>query len=589
MRMQRNALFRLLPALLLWAATLDLRAQGTAFSYQGQLSVAGALANTNYDFRFAVYDAVTNGTAVSGWITNSAVPVASGLFSVKLDFGAGIFNGTDNGSNDWLDIAVRAVGVTNFTTLTPRQPILPVPYALFATSASNLLGYLQATQLSGTIGSSLVSGTYSNSVDFSNSTNEFAGTFAGIGAGLYNLNGSNISSGTVADARLTTTVALLYRDQVFTSSNVFDGPGIFNGINIFTNWNNSFVGSFFGNGLVGWNAVTSASQQAVRDHGYMETNALFSAIALPTSPLTNGDIVRISGAGTGGWSVTAASGQSIVGSFATYSNCFAIQTAADSSYSSVAATADGVVAFAVGGGVANGFNGIKASVDSGKTFTALTSTAISSLAFLSVACSANGRIVYAEPSSTSDYMEWSTNGGATWVTNTVKATTNTIACTANGQLLTTGYACSGNGSYQARLSGGAILISTSSGSITVTNGLTPSFSCLAVSSDCTRLVAGAYGGLLYASANQGASWTALTATNQYWTGAWMSPDGSKIAASAATVSGINGGLFFSSVTPEPNTTTTSSITGSMGSAVELQYIGNGVFIPVSSSGLIWAN
>ena len=148
---QRVSLCRLLAAVLFFAATLNLLAQGTAISYQGRLIVSGTPANTNYDFRFAVFDAPINGNMLSFSVTNFDTPVSNGLFIVKLDFGPGIFNGTDNGSNDWLDIGVRAIGGTTFTELTPRQPILPVPYALFAVSASNLLGSLQATQLVGNV------------------------------------------------------------------------------------------------------------------------------------------------------------------------------------------------------------------------------------------------------------------------------------------------------------------------------------------------------------------------------------------------------------------------------------------------------
>ena len=204
MAVQQKNLLRALPVLLFLAVALKLSAQGTAFSYQGRLYDSGLPANTNCDFRFAVYDAVTNGTLISNFITNRAVPVSNGLFSVVLNFGPGVFNGTPNGSNDFLDIAVRATNVTAFTTLTPRQPILPVPYAMFATSASNLLGKLP---------SALFSGNYSNAVNFPNVTNTFTGTFSGSGSNLVNLNAANISSGTLADARLSANVPLLNRSQ----------------------------------------------------------------------------------------------------------------------------------------------------------------------------------------------------------------------------------------------------------------------------------------------------------------------------------------------------------------------------------------
>jgi hypothetical protein len=102
-------------------------------------------------------------------------------------------------------------------------------------------------------------------------------------------------------------------------------------------------------------------------------------------------------------------------------------------------------------------------------------------------------------------------------------------------------------------------------------------------------MAGVSNGLLYASANRGATWTTLTATNQYWSGAWMAADGSKFAASTSTYGSIYGGIYYFSTAPQPNTVTTTTLCGSQGSAVELQYIGNNQFIPVSSSGLLWAN
>ena len=150
--MDRRRLFGLAAALLL--AGQGLMAQTSAFFYQGRLADGGAPANGAYDLRFAVYDAVTNGSLVSVVLTNSAVGVSNGLFSVTLDFGGGVFTG----ANRWLDIGVRAAGATNFTLLTPRQPVLPVPYAVDASGASNLLGTLPASQLAGTVPGALSSG-----------------------------------------------------------------------------------------------------------------------------------------------------------------------------------------------------------------------------------------------------------------------------------------------------------------------------------------------------------------------------------------------------------------------------------------------
>jgi hypothetical protein len=55
------------------------------------------------------------------------------LFSVNLDFGEGTFDGTPR----WLETEVRAgASVEEYTTLTPRQPLLASPYALFALSGN---------------------------------------------------------------------------------------------------------------------------------------------------------------------------------------------------------------------------------------------------------------------------------------------------------------------------------------------------------------------------------------------------------------------------------------------------------------------
>lgn len=104
---------------------------GTAFTYQGRLDDGGKPANGIYDLRFGLYDAATLGTEV-GTITNTATAVSNGLFTVTLDFGSLFFNGYAR----WLGIGVLTNGaLTEFAMLSPRQPLTPVPYALFASNA----------------------------------------------------------------------------------------------------------------------------------------------------------------------------------------------------------------------------------------------------------------------------------------------------------------------------------------------------------------------------------------------------------------------------------------------------------------------
>jgi len=132
----------------LWAAMLlqpsTLLAQGTAFTYQGRLDAAGAPANGSFDLRFAIYDAASGGSLLAGPQTNAAVAVSNGLFTVTLDFGAGVFTGPAR----WLDIGVRTNGGGAFTALSPRQELRPTPYALYSPTAGGVTnGSVTAGQL----------------------------------------------------------------------------------------------------------------------------------------------------------------------------------------------------------------------------------------------------------------------------------------------------------------------------------------------------------------------------------------------------------------------------------------------------------
>lgn len=107
----------------------------TAFSYQGRLNDAGAPATGSFDLKFELYDAETAGTLTVPAIERAGVPVATGLFTTELDFGGPeIFNG----STYWLDISVKAAGAEEYTLLTPRQKVRPVPYAIRAQYAATV-------------------------------------------------------------------------------------------------------------------------------------------------------------------------------------------------------------------------------------------------------------------------------------------------------------------------------------------------------------------------------------------------------------------------------------------------------------------
>ena len=102
-------------------------AQGTVFTYQGFLKVSGNPATANHDFQFSLWTAASGGAQIGSTLTLTSVPVQNGLFTVSLDFG-NVWDGSDR----YLQIAVRPAGSGSYTTLSPRVKINPTPYAIRA-------------------------------------------------------------------------------------------------------------------------------------------------------------------------------------------------------------------------------------------------------------------------------------------------------------------------------------------------------------------------------------------------------------------------------------------------------------------------
>lgn len=107
--------------------------QGTAFQYQGRLTYQGNPADGLYDFTFTVFNAVQGGNALgTGTLTNT-VQVSGGVFNTTLDFGPNVFTGAGR----WLELGVRTNGPGPFQILSPRQELLPSPYAIHAATAGS--------------------------------------------------------------------------------------------------------------------------------------------------------------------------------------------------------------------------------------------------------------------------------------------------------------------------------------------------------------------------------------------------------------------------------------------------------------------
>ncbi len=174
-----------------------------------------------YDLQFAIYAASEGGSPLAGPITLGPVEVSRGRFTVLLDFGVSVFTGEAR----WLEIGVRPGGGVEFTTLRPRQPVTPVPYAFYAPAAGAAGIAMTASNLLGTVGPHQLVGAYTNAVTFSHPANVLVGSFTGEGSGLTRLNAAHLTSGTLADERLSANVALRDAANTFTGLNLFHPAG----------------------------------------------------------------------------------------------------------------------------------------------------------------------------------------------------------------------------------------------------------------------------------------------------------------------------------------------------------------------------
>lgn len=109
-------------------ADCSLKEMPSHFAYQGQLMESNASANGQYDFRFRLYDAQTGGQQIGPDQPADALTVANGQFVATPAFGTDAFTGEPR----WLEIAVKPLNAdpSTYMTLTPRQQIVAVPYAL---------------------------------------------------------------------------------------------------------------------------------------------------------------------------------------------------------------------------------------------------------------------------------------------------------------------------------------------------------------------------------------------------------------------------------------------------------------------------
>jgi hypothetical protein len=199
-----TVLLLVLAAATIYAGETDLQATplGTGFTYQGQLESGGTPYTGACDLRFKLWDSLNDGAQIGAAQTVSNANLVGGNFTVLLDFGAGVFQG----DNRWLAIEVRCpAGSGSFTALSPRQPLMPVPYALALpglwtepnnTSPNLIGGYGGNTILPGAHGSAIGGG------GLAGGANRISDQFSTVGGGARNQAGNN--NGTMWDSQFAT-------------------------------------------------------------------------------------------------------------------------------------------------------------------------------------------------------------------------------------------------------------------------------------------------------------------------------------------------------------------------------------------------
>ena len=257
---------------------------------------------------------------------------------------------------------------------------------------------------------------------------------------------------------------------------------------------------------VTWVSTIGTTQQAASNTGYMTNNTSQVSITLPASPSV-GDIVQVTGVGTGGWKITQNAGQSILTKNLPMNPR---NQMLGSWVRAVASSTDGrkIVAATYGGL-------IYTSADAGTTWV---STTAPTLSWQSVASSADGTKLVAVPSGGQIYT--STDSGATWTPRATTQNWSSVASSSDGTKLV---AAIGNGGS------GQIYTSTDSGATWTATATALNWFSVASSSDGMKLVAVVYGGQIYTSTDSGTTWTPR-ATSQNWQSVASSSDGSKLIA-----------------------------------------------------------
>jgi photosystem II stability/assembly factor-like uncharacterized protein len=630
---------------------LAAKAQTTAFTYQGRLNSNNVPVTGAFDLRFKIYDTnnsvvatpLTNApVGVANGLFITTLDFGPGVFDGSMRW-LEIGVRTNGDTNAYIVLSPRQ-------TLTSTPYAIQSLNAVNASNAVILTMPLPATNMVGTIPNSLLSpnvAVLTNNVIFSGGVT--AVNFTGNGAGLTGLNATNINTGTLSDAQLSANVALQSNPNLSfagaVSATNFTGaghgltnvPGAFfwvtvAGTNTLAQPNVGYIctndmnpvtitlppslsiGDTFrvaGVGGAGW-IVAQANGQTIFTGNLGDAagqnwktsgpSAYWSAVASSASG------IKMVATSNGGKIFTTTN------SGATWST-----NATPQIWSSVASSADGTRLVATVGNSTGSTGPIYTSTDSGMTWTSQ-STGSGNRQWVSVASSADGSRLVAAVYNGNIYT--SVNYGANWTARDNQRFWTAVTSSADGKKLVA--AVTGGNIYTSTNFGTNWTAQTGSGSLT--------WSALASSSDGTRLIAATGGGSgqVYISSDSGVTWTVQTVSSTAgasWSSVASSSDGSHLAAvynvtSAGYIfTSSDSGVTWSQRTGAPNadwagvamsadgsqivavpdpgfvyissqasttTGTSGSVRGAQHTALELQYVGNGLFLPLSHEGTIRA-
>jgi hypothetical protein len=134
----------------------------------------------------------------------------------------------------------------------------------------------------------------------------------------------------------------------------------------------------------------------------------------------------------------------------------------------------------------------------------------------------------------------------------------------------------------AAVQGGQIFTSTDSGLHWTARDSNRNWVSVASSADGSNLLAAEQGGQVYISSDGGVHWTARDA-DRFWSAVTSSADGSKLVAVeySTSVTSVPGHIYTSVATTTPGT---GSVSGTSSDAIELIYVGGGLFNVLSAVG-----